>query len=110
MMENPETVIVSLAKDVEALAKVTTDNAILFKENQSMLNRLLADMQEHKAMDNKIHQDFTTMQTHIFGSPSEPGLITKVHDMEGKMGNLWKLLWTMIASAVTGGGLFTFLK
>lgn len=105
-----ETQMMSVSKDMESLARVTYENALLFKENQAMLNRLLADMQEHKAIDNKIHSDFSAMQVHLFGTPNQPGLITKVHDMESKMGNLWKLLWTLITAAAGGTGVATLLK
>lgn len=105
-----ETQILSVSKDVEALTNVVRDNAMLFRENQAMLNQVLRDMQEHKSLDNKIHNDFTIMQTHIFGTPQDAGLLTKVHDLNGKMGSIWKLLWAIITAAVTGGGALAYFK
>lgn len=106
----PESLILSVSKDVEALTKTVHDSAMLFRENQAMLNQVLRDMQEHKSLDAKIHADFTTMQTHVFGTPQDAGLVTKVHDLNGKVGSMWKLLWAIITAAVTGGGALAYFK
>jgi len=107
-----EVLISSLSKDVEAVTRTLHDTIILFRENQAMLNRVLADMQEHKALDQRIHTDFLTMQEHIYGKPNEPGLVTKVHELNGKVGNLWKLFWAIVTAAATAGGgaALTFLN
>ena len=107
---NPELLILSVSKDVEALTKSMQDCTLLFRENQAMLNQVLRDMQEHKSLDAKIHADFITMQTHVFGTPQDAGLVTKVHDLNGKVGSLWKLLWAIITSAVAGGGALAYFK
>jgi hypothetical protein len=106
----PENMILSVSKDVEALAKTMQDSILLFRENQAMLNRVLADMQEHKAVDSRIHADFIIMQAHVFGTPADAGLTTKVHELQSKVGSLWKLFWAVVTAAVTGGGALAYFK
>lgn len=109
-LESPEVLIMSVSKDVERLTVAVAENAALFKENQHALTQLIAEMREHKAVDDLIHTEFTKMQSQIYGTTSEPGLVTKVHDINGKMGNIWKVLWSAIATAVTTGVGLLFAK
>ena len=100
---NPERLILLVSKDVERLTSAMTENTVLFRENQNALTQLISEMREHKAIDDRIHFEFTKMQDQIYGTASEIGLVTKVHDINGKMSNIWKLVWTAMGTAVTAG-------
>lgn len=108
MHRDPEVLIMSISKDVEALAKLCTSNQELFRENQSNLNRLLADMQEHKAIDNRFYSEFSAMQLQIYGSGAEPGMKTRLHETEGRVGNMWKVVWAAIATFATSAVVYFF--
>jgi len=101
-LESPEVLIMSLSKDVEQLEQLVKENAVLFRENQHSLTQLIAELREHKAIDDAIHADFRRIQEQIYGSGSVTGMVTKVHDNSAKIGNIWKLLWATIASMTTG--------
>lgn len=101
-LESTEAMIVSISKDVERVTAAVEENAILFRENQKSLQTLLIELREHKAIDDMIHQDVKLMQERVFGIQGQPGLVTKVHDVENKVGNMWKVLWATIGAAATG--------
>ena len=101
-LESPEAMIISLSKDVERLTSTVHDNAILFRENQHALNTLIAEMREHKAVDDRIHVDFSRLQQQVYGSHQEVGIITTLHDLQGKVGSVWKLVWAFLGSLATG--------
>ena len=108
-LESPEAMIVSISKDVERVTAAVAENAILFRENQHALQKLLIELREHKAVDDMIHKDVSLMQERIYGVQGQPGLVTKVHDVENKVGNMWKVLWATIGAVVTGAAT-TFVK
>jgi hypothetical protein len=101
-LESPEAMIISLSKDVERLTSSMHENAVLFRENQHALNTLIAEMREHKAVDDRVHNDFQKMQEQIYGTPSEVGLVTHMHDLKGKVSSVWKIIWAFLGSLATG--------
>lgn len=109
-LESPEVLIMSLSKDIERLTATVAENAVLFRENQHALTQLIAELREHKAIDDAIHIDFRKMQDHLYGTSTTSGIVTKVHTVEGKIGSLWKLLWATIGSVATGGVSILFSK
>lgn len=101
-LESPEAMIISLSKDVERLTATVHENAVLFRENQHALNTLIAELREHKAVDDRIHVDFSRMQQQIYGTHSEVGIVTTIHDLQSKVGSMWKVIWTFIGGLATG--------
>lgn len=101
-LESPEAMIISLSKDVERLTATVHENAVLFRENQHALNSLIAEMREHKAVDDRVHTDFQKMQEQIYGTPAEVGLVTHIHDLKSKVGSVWTLIWAFLGSLATG--------
>ncbi len=101
-LESPEAMIISLSKDVERLTATVHENAILFRENQHAMNTLIAELREHKAVDDRIHTDFTHMQQLVYGTHAEVGIVTHLHDLQGKVGSMWKLIWAFLGSIATG--------
>jgi len=101
-LESPEALIISLSKDVERLTATVHENAVLFRENQHALNTLLSEMREHKAIDDLIHIDFARLQQQVYGSHQEVGIITTIHDLQGKVGSIWRLVWAFLGSLATG--------
>jgi len=100
-MQSTEVLLMSVSKDIERLTGSVQEMSALFQENQRSLNQLIIELREHKATDSTIHADFARMQQHMYGTPGMPGLLSNVHDIGGKMGNIWKVLWTTIAAVVT---------
>ncbi len=111
-LESPEALIISISKDVERLTAAVHENSVLFHANQQQLNTLIAELREHKAIDDHVHRDFKDLHIHVFGSPETPGLVTHVHDLKGKVGSMWKLIWAFLGSMATGvaGYLISTLK
>lgn len=103
---DPKLLILTVSKDLESLTASVKDSIALFRENQSLLNHLLADMQEHTALDKHIHAEFAALQGDINGTQDRPGVKTRLHDVEGKMANIWKVLWSVIATAVTSAAAY----
>jgi hypothetical protein len=101
-LESPEAMIISLSKDVERLTATVHDNAILFRENQQALNALIAEMREHKAVDDRLYGDFHRMQEQVYGTGAQVGLVTHVHDLKGKVGAVWRVIWSFIGAVATG--------
>ena len=111
-LESPEALIISISKDVERLTASVHENALLFHANQQALNTLIAEHREHKAIDDHYHKDFKEMHLQMYGSAETPGLVTHVHDLKGKVGSMWKVVWAFIGSLATGvaGYLLSSLK
>lgn len=101
-LESPEAMIISLSKDVDRLMATVHENATLFRENQHALNTLIAELREHKAIDDSIHKEFHNLQVHVYGTPGQAGLVTHVHDLKGKVGSIWKVIWAFMGSVATG--------
>jgi len=101
-LESPEALIVSISKDVERLTASVHENTLLFHANQQALNTLIAELREHKAIDDHVHKDFRAMQVHMYGTAETPGLVTHVHDLKGKVGSIWKVVWSFIGAMATG--------
>lgn len=106
LLQDPQVLVMSVSKDVEALTASVKDSIALFRENQTLLNHLLADMQEHTALDRHIHAEFAALQGDINGTQDRPGVKTRLHDVEGKMANIWKVLWSVIATAITSAAAY----
>lgn len=101
-LESPEAMMISISKDVERLTATVHENAVLFRENQHALNTLIAELREHKAIDDRVHNDFHRMQERIYGTTAEVGLVTHMHDLQGKVGSIWRLVWAFLGSLATG--------
>ncbi len=101
--QSPEAAIVSLSKDVEQLAVVVRESTLLFRDNQHALNTLISEMREHKAVDDIFHDGFKLTQNEVFGAGTQVGLVTKVYDNSGKIGSIWKVLWSAIGAFATAG-------
>ena len=111
-LESPEAMLIAISKDVEQLTATVHENAVLFRENQHAMNTLIAELREHKAIDDRVHSDFQRMQEQIYGTPAEVGLVTHMHDLKGKVGSVWKVIWSFIGALATGvaGYLISSLK
>lgn len=98
---SPEAALVSISKDVERLTSIVTESALLFRDNQQALNLLIGELREHKAVDDIFHDGFKVLQNEVFGAGTQVGLVTKVYDNSGKIGSIWKVLWSAIGAVVT---------